>query len=46
MSTRPRHNLRSLRMILNTFVSGTQAWFFSLASASRVRHLARGAASW
>ena len=43
MSARPRH---TLRMILNTFVSGPQAWFFSLASATRVRHLARDAASW
>ena len=31
MSARPRHTLRTLRtlrMILNTFVSGPQAWFF------------------
>ena len=46
MSARPRHTLRTLRKILNTFVSGPQAWFFSLASATRVRHLARDAASW
>ena len=45
MSARPRHTLRTLCKILNTFVSGPQAWFFSLASATRVRHLARGAAS-
>ena len=28
MSVRPRHTLRTLRMILNTFVSAPQAWFF------------------
>ena len=49
MSARPRHTLRTLhllRKILNTFVSGPQTWFFSLASATRVRHLARDAVSW
>ena len=28
MSARPRHTLRPLRKILNTFVSAPQAWFF------------------
>ena len=28
MSVRPRHTLRTLRMILNTFVSAPPAWFF------------------
>ena len=28
MSARPGRPLRTLRMILNTFVSGPQAWFF------------------
>ena len=28
MSARPRHTLRHLREILNTFVSAPQAWFF------------------
>ena len=45
MNAGPHRTLRRLRMILNTFVSGPQAWFFSLASATRVRHLARNAAS-
>ena len=45
MSARYRRTLRTQRMTLNTFVSGPQAWFFSLASAGRVRHLARHAAS-
>ena len=75
MSARPRHTLRTLRKILNTFVSGPQARFFlagergylrdegsaleftpgdtGMAHArflppptTRVRHLARDAASW
>ena len=78
MSARPRHTLRTLRrlrMILNTFVSGPQAWFFLAGErgylrdqgialeftpgdtgvvhmrllpplTTRMRHLARDAASW
>ena len=75
MSARPRHTLRRLRKILNTFVSEPPAWFFlagergylrdegialeftpgdtGMAHArflppltTRVRHLARDAASW